>query len=125
MFEELKWDDERLEHIAEQKVEIPDSTNWKSEAEFWDRTDTASLMEDEEGEWVGPGHVRPAPGLCQRCGAQMERHRLDVNIAHGRIILHETEFYVCPRCGARALPPDRQEFVAWSERMPVLETTST
>ena len=107
------------------KIEIPEFMDWKSEAEFWDRTDTASLIEDEEGEWVGPGRVKAAPDLCRRCGAQMERHRLDVNIARGRIILHETEFYICPRCGSRALPPDRQEFVAWSERVSVLDTIST
>jgi ribosomal protein L40E len=105
------------------KIKIPEFTDWKEEAEFWDRTDTAPLMEEEEGEWVGPGHIQTAPGLCRRCGTRMERHRLDVTIAHGRIILHEAEFYVCPRCGARTLPPDRQEFVVWSERVPAPEAT--
>jgi len=106
------------------KIEIPEFTDWKEEAEFWDRTDTMSLMEEEEGEWIGPGRVKPAAGLCGRCGARMERHRLDMSIAHGRIILHETEFYVCPRCGARALPPDTQEFVAWSEGVPISEVAA-
>ncbi len=105
------------------KSKIPEFTDWKEEAEFWDHTDTAPLMEEEEGEWVGPGHIQTAPGLCRRCGARMERHRLAVTIAHGRIILHEAEFYVCSRCGARALPPDRQEFVVWSERVPAPEAT--
>jgi ribosomal protein L40E len=105
------------------KIEIPEFADWKEEADFWDRTDTALLMEEEEGEWVGPGHIRPAPGLCRRCGARMERYRLDVTIAHGRITLREVEFYVCPRCGARTLPPDSQEFIAWSEGVPTPETT--
>ncbi len=96
------------------KIEIPEFTDWKKEAEFWDSTDTAPLMEAEKGEWVGPGHIKPALGLCRRCGAQMELHHLDIAIAHGRITLREVEFYVCPRCGARTLPPDKQEFVAWS-----------
>ncbi len=107
------------------RIEIPEFADWKEEAEFWDRTDTASLMEMEEGEWVGPGRIKPAPGLCRRCGARMEPHCLDVSIAHGRIILHEAVFYVCPRCGARTLPPDRQEFVVWSERLPALDTVPT
>ena len=42
--------------------------DWKEEAEFWDRTDTAPLMEDEEGEWVGPRHIEPAPGLLPQAG---------------------------------------------------------
>jgi ribosomal protein L40E len=100
------------------KIEIPEFTDWKEEAEFWDRTDTAPLMEEEEGEWVGPGRIRPTPGLCRRCGARMERHRLDVAIAHGRITLREVEFYVCPRCGARTLPPERQEFVYYQALLP-------
>lgn len=54
------------------KIEIPEFTDWKEEAEFWDRTDTTSLMEEEEGDWIGPGRVKPAPGLCGRCGARME-----------------------------------------------------
>jgi hypothetical protein len=43
------------------KIEIPEFADWKEEAEFWDRIDTASLMEEEEGEWIGPGRVKPAP----------------------------------------------------------------
>lgn len=92
--------------------------DWREEAEFWDSTDTAALIEEEEGEWVGPGRVRAAPGLCRQCGAQMERRRLDVSMAHGRIVLHKAEFYVCPRCGARTLSSDRQEFFAWPEKTP-------
>lgn len=42
----------------------------------------------------------------------MELRRLDIGIAHERLRLHEVEFYVCPRCGARSLPPDRQDFFA-------------
>jgi len=102
-------------------IEIPEFTNWKEEAEFWDHTDTAPLMEEEEGEWVGPGRVTPTSGLCRRCGARLERYRRDMVIAHGRITLYEVELYVCPRCGFRALPPDRQEFVAWSETVPTRE----
>ena len=105
------------------KIEIPEFTDWKEEAEFWDHTDTVGLMEEEDGEWIGPGRIKPAPGLCRRCGARMERHCLDISIARGRIVLHEAEFYVCPRCGARALPPDRQEFVIWSEVSSALETS--
>jgi ribosomal protein L40E len=96
-------------------LEIPEFADWKEEAEFWDHTDTAPLME-EEGEWVGPGRVKSAPGLCRRCGAQMQRQRQDVIIAHGRLVLHEADLYICPRCGAYALPSDRQEFVVWSAR---------
>ncbi len=102
-------------------MQIPEFKNWKEEAEFWDRTDTAPLMEEAEGEWVGPGRVKSAPGLCQHCGAHMESHHLDISIAHGRIVLREAAFYVCSRCGARTLPPARQEFVVWSERMLVPE----
>lgn len=104
-------------------IEIPEFTDWKEEAEFWDRTDTAPLMAEEEGEWIGPGRIKPVPGLCRRCGARMERYRLDVTIAHGRITLREVEFYVCPRCGYRTLPPDSQEFIAWSEGALTPETT--
>jgi len=104
------------------KLEIPEFKDWKEEADFWDKVDTAPLMEEEEGEWLGPGWIQPAPGLCRRCGAQMNRHRTDVSVAHGRIMLHEVEFYVCPRCGAQTLPPERQEFVVWTEA--AVETTT-
>jgi len=90
------------------KPDIPEFAGWKEEAEYWDKTD-ASFMLEEEGEWVGPGVVRAAPDLCRRCGAQMELRRLDVTIAHGRLWLHEVKFYVCPHCGARNLPLNRQE----------------
>jgi hypothetical protein len=105
------------------RIEIPEFADWKEEAKFWDRTDTTLLMEEEEGEWVGPGRIKPATGLCRCCGARMERYRLDVTIAHGHITLRGVEFYVCPHCGARTLPPDSQEFVAWSEGVPTPETT--
>lgn len=103
------------------RLEIPEFTDWKEEAAFWDNLDTAGLMAEEEGEWVGPGRVRPTPGLCQQCGGQMERFHLDVSMAHGRIILHEVGFFVCPHCGARSLLPDRQEFMTWSAEEPALE----
>jgi ribosomal protein L40E len=96
-------------------IEMPEFKTWEEEADFWDRTDTAPWMEKEEGEWIGPGRVQAAVGLCRRCGARMELRHLDVAVARGRIILHSVEFYVCPRCEARTLPPDRQEFIAWEE----------
>lgn len=95
-------------------LEIPEFANWKEEAEYWDRTD-ASFMLEEEGEWVEPGRVRAALDLCRRCGAQMALRRLDIQLAHGRLTLHEVEFYVCPRCGAKTLPPQGQELFAWRE----------
>jgi hypothetical protein len=98
------------------KKDGPEFVDWQEEAEFWDATDTTVLIKEEEGEWVGPGRVRAAPGLCRQCGAQMELRRLDVSMAHGRIVLHEAEFYVCSRCGARVLSPDRQEFFAWPKK---------
>jgi hypothetical protein len=104
------------------KLEIPEFEDWKEEADFWDKVDTAPLMEEEEGEWLGPAWIQPAPGLCRRCGAQMNRHCTDVSVAHGRIMLHEVEFYVCPRCGTQTLPPERQEFVVWTEA--AVETTA-
>ncbi len=97
------------------KIETPEFNDWKDEASFWDLTDTALAMEEENGEWVGPGRVKSAPDLCRRCGARMKRRRMDISIARGRVILHEAEFYVCSRCGNRALPPTRQEFVTWSQ----------
>ena len=96
------------------KIAIPEFICWKEEAEFWDSTDKAPLMEEKEGKWVGLDHIKPALGLCWRCGARMKRHHLDIVIAYGRITLREVEFYVCPRCGVRTLSPDKQEFVAWS-----------
>ena len=44
------------------KIEIPEFTDWKEEAEFWDHTDTVGLMEEEDGEWIGPGRIKPALG---------------------------------------------------------------
>jgi hypothetical protein len=105
-------------------INIPDFPSWKEEAEFWDKTDTASFIEDEEGEWVGPGAVHAAADLCTSCGAQTERQYVNVTIAHGRIMLHSVEMYICPRCGMRRLPAATQEFVAWSETVAVDEAVS-
>ncbi len=99
-------------------LEIPEFTNWQAEAEFWDKTDTTALLE-EDGEWVGSGRVKVAENLCRHCGALMERHYVDVTIARGRIFLREVQFYICPRCHARDLPPEQQEFVVWLEKMPL------
>jgi YgiT-type zinc finger domain-containing protein len=98
--------------------------DWREEAEFWDQTDTAPFIENEEGEWIGPGRVQAAPNLCPNCGNQLERHFVDVTIAHGRIILHAVEMYSCPHCGMRRLPEETQDFVAWSEAGLVDEAVS-
>jgi hypothetical protein len=46
------------------KLEIPEFANWKEEAAFWDRLDTAPYIADEEGEWLGPGRVQATSDLC-------------------------------------------------------------
>ncbi len=96
-------------------INMPEFTNWKEEAQFWDNVDTTQLMKTEGGEWIGPNQIKAASGSCPNCGAEMTKHLLDMKIAHGRILLHEVLFFICPRCGERVLPSEKQELVARTE----------
>jgi DNA-directed RNA polymerase subunit RPC12/RpoP len=60
--------------------------------------------------------------LLFQSGESKRKCRTDVSVAHGCIVLHEVEFYVCPRCGAQILLPERREFVVWTEA--AVETTA-
>jgi hypothetical protein len=56
----LKWDDYRVEHIAQHdiepeiaemsKLQVPEFKTYEEEAAFWDNLDTSAFMEGD-GEW--------------------------------------------------------------------------
>ncbi|MGQ9627862.1 MAG: hypothetical protein ACUVV0_13270 [Anaerolineae bacterium] len=83
---------------------IPEFETREEEAAFWDNTDLSKFMEEAEEvslEWT------EREDRCDRCGAVMETHQIDLHLAGGLVTLHNVKWYVCrtPRCGQTKLPP--------------------
>jgi len=67
------------------------------EADYWDRTSTGDLME-QESEWF-TFEWTPRDDRCDRCGAKMELRQIDLHLSGGRVTLRRVGWYTCPTPG--------------------------
>ncbi len=79
------------------EMKLPKFKSAEEEADFWDRFDTAQIL--EEGEEIELEY-RPeavAENICVQCGERMKERKRDIDVPGEEITIHIKEYY-CQKC---------------------------
>ena len=78
-------------------MKLPMFKSDEEEADFWDRFDTAQILEEGEEIELEYEPEAVAENICIQCGEKMIERKRDIDVPGEEITIHITEYY-CPKC---------------------------
>jgi hypothetical protein len=79
------------------EINIQKFKSEEEEADFWDRFETAQIMEEGEEIELEYKPETAMENICSLCGEKMKERKRDINVPGEEITIHVKEYY-CQKC---------------------------